>query len=220
MSAVIPTIPVLFEDDDFLAVEKPADLLTTPGRGPDKQDCLITRILLSYPNARIVHRLDMATSGIVILALNHKAQAAMGKLFEHRQIKKEYIAIVDGQLSEKEGDIELPLICDWPNRPKQKVCFENGKAAYTRFTLLNYDASLDCSSVKLEPHTGRSHQLRVHMLEIGHPILGDYFYGSDRTRAKSDRLLLHAHQLSFAHPFTHTPINIVSTVPFKESLLS
>ena len=220
-SRLITTIPILFEDDDLLAAEKPADLLTTPGRGPDKQDCLIARILQSYPNARVIHRLDMATSGIVMLALNHKAQVAMGKLFERRQIKKDYIAIVDGQLSEQEGDIVLPLICDWPNRPKQKVCFDSGRAAHTQFTSLDYNAALDCSRVRLQPHTGRSHQLRVHMLAIGHPILGDYFYGSDKTRAKSKRLLLHAHRLDFVHPFTHARVNIISTVPFySDSALS
>ncbi len=207
-------IPILYQDDHLLVVDKPHDLLTTPGRGPDKQDCLISRILVDYPNARIIHRLDMATSGIVILALNYAAQVAMGKLFEQRLVEKVYIAVVQGQLAEPEGEVNLPLICDWVNRPRQKVCFETGKAAYTRYTCLQYDRANHCTRVKLEPKTGRSHQLRVHMMAQGSPILGDYFYASEEAMKKSDRLLLHAHQISFINPLTQQPLLIESTVPF------
>ena len=207
-------IPILFEDTHFLIVDKPSGLLTTPGRGPDKQDCLITRIQIDYPHARIVHRLDMATSGIIILALSHKAQAAMGKLFEQRCVEKEYLAIVDGKLDQANGEIDLPLICDWDNRPRQKVCFENGKPAQTLFTLLEYDEQHDCSRVQLQPLTGRSHQLRVHMLALGHAIVGDYFYAAESVLAKSKRLLLHAQRISFIHPMTKQPLDIYSPVPF------
>lgn len=147
-------IPILFEDEHLLIVDKPSDLLTTPGRGPDKQDCLITRIKEQYPNARIIHRLDMATSGIVILALSHEAQAAMGKLFEGRLIKKVYIAVVDGAVSPEQGEIQLPLVCDWENRPRQKVCSDTGKHAITKFSRLSYDAGNQTSRVRLEPLTG------------------------------------------------------------------
>ncbi len=207
-------IPVLYQDDALLVVDKPHDMLTTPGRGPDKQDCLINRLLPQYPNARIIHRLDMATSGIVILALSHAAQVAMGHLFEKRLINKTYIAVVDGQLNQLSGEIDKPLICDWENRPIQKVCFESGKAALTYYKSQEYDAVNNWTRVKLQPKTGRSHQLRVHMLSLGHPIVGDFFYAPKPILDKSPRLLLHANQLGFEHPISRQLIDIRSKVPF------
>ena len=205
---------VLYQDQHLLVVDKPSGLLTTPGRGPDKQDCLIARVLLDFPNARVVHRLDMATSGIVIFALSHRAQVAMGRLFEQRLVEKVYIAMVAGQLLPASGEVTLPLICDWENRPRQKVCVEAGKPAQTRFLRLAYDAAGARSRVQLRPLTGRSHQLRVHMMSLGHPILGDYFYAPAAILQQSERLLLHAHQIHFTHPTTGERVTIVSPVPF------
>ena len=207
-------IPILYQDDSLLVVDKPHDMLTTPGRGPDKQDCLINRLLPQFPNARIIHRLDMATSGIVILALSHAAQVAMGHLFEKRLINKTYTAIVDGKLKQLSGEINHPLIGDWERRPIQKVCFNSGKTALTYYSSIEYDAVNDWTRVSLAPKTGRSHQLRVHMLALGHPIIGDFFYAPKLILAKSARLLLHANQLGFEHPFLDKTIDVRSKVPF------
>jgi tRNA pseudouridine32 synthase/23S rRNA pseudouridine746 synthase len=206
-------INILYQDDDLLIVDKPENLLTVPGRGEDKQDCLINRLLPEWPSARIVHRLDMATSGIVVIALHHQAQAAMSELFAQRKVSKVYIAIVHGKV-DTQGEIDLPLLCDWENRPKQMVSMEHGKSAQTRFHLLQYDSNNDTSRIELHPITGRSHQLRVHMLAINHPILGDYFYAPIAIKNKSHRLLLHAHQLEFLHPITENPMHITSVLPF------
>ena len=208
------TIPLLYQDDDILIVDKPAELLTVPGRGPDKQDCLINRIKATEPNARIVHRLDMSTSGIVIIAKHAKAQTEMGKLFEQRNIKKQYIAVVSGKVKEKEGLIDLPLICDWPNRPKQKVDHERGKVAQTQYRRIHYAEKNNTTRVILSPITGRSHQLRVHMLALGHPILGDNLYAPEQVRTQSSRLLLHANGIEFIQPLTQTPIKLSALEPF------
>jgi tRNA pseudouridine32 synthase / 23S rRNA pseudouridine746 synthase len=222
----VQNISVLYEDSHLLIVDKPAGLLTVPGRGPDKQDCLINRIVghatikkhaeklhKYWETARIIHRLDMGTSGILILALTHSTQAAMGKLFAERQINKSYIAVVEGK-TEVASTIELPLICDWDNRPKQKVDHEHGKYAKTDLTLINYCEKNHTSRVALTPLTGRSHQLRVHMLAIGHPILGDFFYAPESVKNKSARLLLHSHTIAFTHPITQEKIHIQSPAPF------
>ena len=208
------SIPILYQDDDILIVDKPAELLTVPGRGADKQDCLIHRIKESEPNARIVHRLDMSTSGIVIIAKHYDAQVAMSRLFETRKIQKNYIAVVAGKFKEETGRVDLPLICDWPNRPKQKVDHEQGKAAQTDFATLAYDATQASTRVKLTPITGRSHQLRVHMLALGHPILGDNLYAPEPIRRQSSRLLLHANRIVFEQPITKKPIEVDCTAPF------
>lgn len=205
-----PALPIelAYHDDYFLIANKPPGLLTVPGRGPDKQDCLINRLLPEYPNSRIVHRLDMATSGLVIIAQSLPALQALGRLFETRQIAKEYIAVVDGLLEEDQGEINLPLICDWPNRPKQMVCHETGKSAQTRFEVIQRNEEAMQSWVTLRPVTGRSHQLRVHMQALGHPIVGDEFYAPEGVRAASPRLLLHATRLKFQHPFEDREIDI------------
>lgn len=208
------TIPILYQDDDVLIVDKPAELLTVPGRGADKQDCLINRIKVNEPNARIVHRLDMSTSGIVIIAKHYEAQVAMGRLFEQRNIQKKYTAIVAGKLKETQGRVDLPLICDWPNRPKQKVDHSEGKASQTDFEVIEYDDANNHSRITLKPITGRSHQLRVHMLAIGHPIVGDNLYAPETIRAQSPRLLLHASEIEFIHPLTQAVIKVLSASAF------
>lgn len=206
-------LPV-WADEHVIVVNKPANLLTTPGRGPDKQDCLYHRLLPQYPNARVVHRLDMATSGLVMFALSHSAQVALGRLFELRQITKTYEALVSGRLAKREGEVDAPLICDWPKRPLQKVCTETGKPAQTRYTRLDYDGLKDVSRVALQPLTGRSHQLRVHMLSLGHPIVGDVFYHPDYQGLEHARLHLHARELSFTHPITEKTVFVSAATPF------
>lgn len=205
-----PTSPIqlAYQDEYFLIANKPPGLLTVPGRGPDKQDCLINRLLPEHPNSRIVHRLDMATSGLVIIAQSLPALQALGRLFETRQIAKEYTAVVDGLLEEDQGEINLPLICDWPNRPKQMVCHETGKSAQTHFEVIERNEEIMQSRVTLRPVTGRSHQLRVHMQALGHPIVGDEFYAPEEVRAASPRLLLHATRLKFQHPFEDREMDI------------
>ncbi len=211
---VIEDIPILYQDNDLLIVNKPSNLLSVPGRGEDKQDCLINRVIKVFPNARTVHRLDMATSGLVIVALSHTAQAAMGKLFEQRLIEKHYIAVVTGQIPHDSGRIDLPLICDWERRPIQKVDHEHGKPAQTDYTVINREPESNITRVKLTPLTGRSHQLRVHMLALGHPILGDYFYATETVFKQSTRLLLHASALHFEHPITGDSVVISSNPDF------
>jgi tRNA pseudouridine32 synthase/23S rRNA pseudouridine746 synthase len=190
---------LIYADDDILVVNKAPDLLSVPGRGPDKQDCLIHRVQAVYPDALAVHRLDMATSGLLLMARGAAMHRQLSMLFQERQIAKRYIAVVAGQLAAETGEINLPLICDWPNRPRQMVSFEIGKPSLTRYRLLGFDVSSNSSRVELEPITGRSHQLRVHMAALGHPILGDDLYGSETS---APRLLLHATKLSFPMPGT------------------
>ncbi|WP_347331307.1 RluA family pseudouridine synthase [Marinimicrobium locisalis] len=203
---------VVYEDSDLLVVEKPAGLLTVPGRGPDKQDCLINRILPAYPNARIVHRLDQPTSGLVIIPLGYEPQKHLARQFEQRQVHKRYIAVVSGLPDPAAGHVDLPLICDWPNRPRQKVDYTEGKPALTRFRVLSHDDGN--ARMALEPVTGRSHQLRVHMMALGHPILGDTLYGTIESKRASKRLLLHATSIVFTHPRTGSQVHCDSTPTF------
>lgn len=213
--AAIPQgLTVVYEDAHLLALDKPAGLLSVPGRGEDKQDCLARRVQAAYPGARIVHRLDMATSGLILMARSELMQSQLGKLFEQRQIEKTYIALVAGRLDKAAGEIDLPLITDWPNRPRQMVDHTNGKPALTRFRRLNYDAALDVSRVELKPQTGRSHQLRVHMQALGHPILGDPLYAPLPVQEKSPRLALHAETLAFLHPATQAALTLHRPAPF------
>ncbi|WP_121632666.1 RluA family pseudouridine synthase [Tropicibacter alexandrii] len=190
-------IPILHEDSDLLIVHKPAGLLSVPGKGEDLQDCLLTRLTVPFPTVRLVHRLDRDTSGVMVFALTEHAQRHLGQQFEARKTKKTYIARVAGRLEPKSGEIDLPLIVDWPNRPRQKVCHETGKPSLTGYKVLK---SSDAESrVRLFPHTGRSHQLRVHMLALGHPILGDPLYAAD-TAGNYPRMMLHAEELRVNHP--------------------
>jgi len=217
MSAYLPPadtgLEPLFVDDTLLVVDKPAGLLSVPGRGEDKADCLARRIQARFADALIVHRLDMSTSGLLLLARGEEMHRQLSRLFRERQVDKRYIAVVDGRLEAGEGEVALPLICDWPNRPRQKVDFEIGKRSLTRFRRLAFDAAGNVSRVELEPVTGRSHQLRVHMAELGHPILGDDLYGG-AAEGKADRLLLHAMDLSFVHPLSGEALSFHCPPPF------
>lgn len=192
-------LSIVYEDDDLIIIDKPAGLLSVMGRLPEHQDSAYLRVLDLHPQAKVTHRLDMATSGILMFAKHRQAEVAISKMFQARSVEKEYIALVQGQIL-AQGEVKVPLITDWENRPKQIVHFELGKAAQTLFHLLDYDASLDRSRVKLTPITGRSHQLRVHMQYIGHPIVGDRFYHPQPLQGGLGRMALHAHYMSFQHP--------------------
>lgn len=196
-----PWVDIVFEDDHILAVNKPSGLLSVPGRAPEHHDSMWSRLHETYPEIQVVHRLDMCTSGLMLLAKSKHAESALKKQFQFRLTHKVYYARVWGQLEQDEGVIELPLICDWPNRPKQKVCFEDGKPSKTLFQVAKREEKT--TIVRLLPITGRSHQLRVHMQAFGHPIVGDEFYSEGEAFQFSDRLELHAAELSFYHPRSH-----------------
>lgn len=202
---------VLYQDDALLVVEKPSGLLAVPGRGADKQDSLLTRLQAAFPDALVVHRLDMATSGLMLFARGPKMQRLLSIQFQQRQVGKRYLALVAGRVQPESGSIDLPLICDWPRRPRQIIDHDRGKPALTRYRFLDYDPERDCSRVELEPVTGRSHQLRVHLAALGHPILGDTLYGAAK---RATRLLLHATHLVFVHPGTGQHIEFDSPPPF------
>lgn len=210
-------LTVLYADDAMLVLDKPAGLLSVPGRGEEKQDCLSTRAQGLHPDALIVHRLDMATSGVMVLARGAAAQRSLNHAFASRTVTKRYVAIVDGHLAaptEMWGVIDLPIIVDWPNRPRRVIDHQMGKPSMTRWCVLSHDAALNTTRVELEPVTGRSHQLRVHLLALGHAIVGDALYGNPRVQAKADRLLLHARSLELNHPVTDEPMRFVSAEPF------
>ncbi|EOI6869497.1 bifunctional tRNA pseudouridine(32) synthase/23S rRNA pseudouridine(746) synthase RluA [Yersinia enterocolitica] len=190
---------VLYQDQHIMVVNKASGLLSVPGRAPENKDSVMTRIQADFPTAESVHRLDMATSGVIVVALTKAAERELKRQFREREPKKSYIARVWGHLAQDEGLIDLPLICDWPNRPKQKVCYETGKPSQTLYQVLSRDTD-GSTRVKLSPITGRSHQLRVHMLAIGHPILGDGFYAHPEAKAMASRLQLHAQELCITHP--------------------
>jgi tRNA pseudouridine32 synthase/23S rRNA pseudouridine746 synthase len=193
---------VLYADNSLLLVNKPSGLLSVPGRHPLNRDCLISRLQGQWPTALIVHRLDMDTSGIMVIALNKEVQANLSRQFQLRQVDKQYEAVVFGLVATDSGSVDAPLITDWPQRPLQKICYEQGKPALTRYRVLQRDHQDKISKLLLEPQTGRSHQLRVHLRELGHPILGDSFYGCPTSKAMAPRLMLHAMRLAFTHPAT------------------
>ncbi len=204
---------ILYQDEDFIVLNKPANLLSVPGRGPDKQDCLSARVQADFPSALIVHRLDYDTSGIILMALNKPAQSNISRLFQEREIDKMYTAIVYGHPKDDSGSIDLPMRCDYERRPLQIIDHEQGKQALTHWKVLQrYDNNT--SRIELKPHTGRSHQLRLHMYSLGYPILGDNLYGTTETHAMSGRLLLHATQLSFKHPNSGQFIDIINSAAF------
>lgn len=203
-------IAVHYVDAHLLVAEKPAGLLSVPGRLPENQDCVIARLQQVYPDALTVHRLDQVTSGLMLYARGKPMQAALSGLFERRQVDKRYEALLEGMLAEDAGEVALPLICDWPNRPRQIVDFALGKPALTRWRVLERDAVAGRTRVALEPVTGRSHQLRVHMASLGHPIVGDVFYGA----APAERVALHACELAFVHPESGQPMRLLSPAPF------
>ncbi|WP_370206734.1 RluA family pseudouridine synthase [Pararhodobacter marinus] len=202
---------ILHLDDDLLVVEKPSGLLTVPGRGEDKADCLIARLRVQHPQVLLVHRLDLDTSGVIVFALTPQAQAHLGKQFEERRTQKRYIALIAGHPMEKKGRVDLPLCVDWPNRPRQQVDPVEGRPAQTDWRVLKTEGQN--SRVALKPITGRSHQLRVHMLAMGHPILGDPLYAEGAAR-DYPRLMLHAEELRLRQPMTGDALTFRSPVPF------
>ncbi len=191
-------IKVIHEDQQYLIISKPPGLLSVPGKMQDMQDCLESRIQTTHPTARIIHRLDLATSGIMVMALTPKAHRHIGLQFERRHVQKSYTTMVWGNIQGETGHINLPLICDWPNRPLQKVDFDTGKPAQTDWQTTKRETLI--THLNLYPKTGRSHQLRVHLKAIGHPILGDPLYAHKDAYLAASRLMLHAHTLSFYHP--------------------
>ncbi len=203
---------ILHADSDVLVVNKPAGLLSVPGKHPDNKDSLISRLQADFPEARIVHRLDMATSGLMIIALNPDSHRALSRQFEHRKVEKAYVARVFGRVDARRGAIELPLACDWPNRPRQHINFDYGKPAQTWYECL--DRSAKETTLLLKPVTGRSHQLRVHCASIGHPILGCEFYAHPAAKAAAERLLLHASELIFSHPVSAETMSFSCAAPF------
>jgi len=235
---------ILHQDGDVLVLSKPAGLLSVPGKAPEHADCLETRAKEQFPGSLLVHRLDMDTSGIFVMAMNKAAQANLGKQFERRKVQKTYIARVWGVPEEREGCVDLPLRCNWENRPLQMVCHEHGRLSQTDWRIIEHSASpllraqrsnpecpgmdgrvgsddpsrndeiFKISRVELKPLTGRSHQLRVHMAALGHPILGDRFYAHERALNAADRLQLHAESITLHHPKDGTLTTFTDTCPF------
>ncbi|CNC42940.1 ribosomal large subunit pseudouridine synthase A [Yersinia frederiksenii] len=208
-----PWLHILYQDEHIMVVNKPSGLLSVPGRAPENKDSVMTRVQADFPHAESVHRLDMATSGVIVVALTKAAERELKRQFREREPKKSYVARVWGHLTQDEVLIDLPLICDWPNRPKQKVCYETGKSSQTEYLVLSRDTD-GSTRVKLSPITGRSHQLRVHMLAIGHPILGDRFYAHPEAKAMASRLQLHAQELCITHPEFGTAMHFKCDAPF------
>lgn len=202
---------ILHEDAHIVVVDKPAGLLSVPGRGPELADCLITRLQVALPDALLVHRLDRDTSGIMIFALTPHAQRDLSMQFEQRRTKKTYVARVAGEVADPSGEIDLPLIVDWPNRPRQMVCHDTGKPALTRWTRTKVGDGE--SRLRLEPKSGRSHQLRVHCLSMGHPILGDPIYAPE-TFDQYPRMMLHSEELRVNHPESGVGMKFRSKAPF------
>ncbi|WP_127562558.1 RluA family pseudouridine synthase [Nioella ostreopsis] len=204
-------LDILHQDHEILLVNKPSGLLSVPGKGDQLSDCLIARVKEAFPEALLVHRLDMDTSGVMVFGLTPHAQRHLGLQFEKRQTKKTYVARVWGEMAEKTGEVDLPLIVDWPNRPLQMVDQENGKPAQTEWRVMRTGNGE--TRVRLYPRTGRSHQLRVHMLALGHPILGDPFYAKGPAR-DFPRLMLHAESLRLRHPDGGKGMNFSVKAPF------
>ena len=201
-------------DAACLVVVKPAGLLSVAGRGEHLQDCVAARVQAQFEDALVVHRLDMATSGLMLFARGVDAQRTLNRAFAQREVHKRYVAIVHGRVDPAEGEIDLPLLADWPNRPLQKVDAAHGKPSLTRYRVLAHDAAANTTRVGLEPITGRAHQLRLHLLAIGHPILGDALYAPAAVQALASRLLLHAQSLTFAHPATGEALRLECDAPF------
>ncbi|MEO6408161.1 MAG: RluA family pseudouridine synthase [Burkholderiaceae bacterium] len=201
-------------DASLLVIDKPSGLLAVPGRGAALADCVAARARALYPDALVVHRLDMATSGLMLLARGAAVQRALSIQFAQRTVGKTYIALVAGRPAQDEGEIDLPLVADWPERPKQMVDAVHGKPSLTRYRVLDHDPARNVARLELTPVSGRSHQLRVHLLAIGHPILGDALYSPTDVQALAPRLQLHAARLRFAHPVTGAALVFESEVPF------
>ncbi|MFA5824449.1 MAG: RluA family pseudouridine synthase [Gallionellaceae bacterium] len=210
LAAYIPPcgdLALIYTDESLLVVNKPAGLLAVPGRGADKQDCLSARLQQKFPDAMVVHRLDMATSGLMVFARGVDIQRRLSQMFREREVEKRYVAVVSGKIESGTGEVDLPIAADWLKRPLRKIDREAGKPSLTRYVLLAHDAISDSSRLELEPVSGRTHQLRLHMAAIGHPILGDALYGN---AYNAPRLMLHASSLYFPHPGNGVPLNFVS----------
>jgi tRNA pseudouridine32 synthase / 23S rRNA pseudouridine746 synthase len=195
-------VEILRRDADFIIVNKPPRLLTVPGRHPQNNDSVIVRMQKMYPVAAIVHRLDFDTSGILVIPLHKGSLSHISKQFQARTVHKTYTAVVNGLVKDDQGVIDLPIAADMENRPKYKICAVTGKNSVTEFTVLTRNETANTTRILLHPITGRSHQLRLHLQALGHPILGCEFYGDDVTKHKAPRLLLHATELEFKHPKT------------------
>ena len=207
----------------MLVLNKPAGLLSVPGRGEDKQDCLSARVQQHCPDALVVHRLDMATSGLMLMARGLAVQRALGKSFESREVHKRYAAVVDGRMDDADvfsknpegwALIDLPIAADWPRRPLRIIDKAQGQPSQTRWRAMTFDAATNSTRVELDPITGRSHQLRVHLQALGHPILGDALYATQAVQNKAPRLLLHACALRLTHPASGAPLQFESAAPF------
>lgn len=208
-------LEVLHVEPAFVVLAKPPGLLSEPGRGPDKRDSLLVRAQAVYPDARIVHRLDMMTSGVIVLAREALAHASLSEAFREREVDKRYEALVHGRPAADEGEIDLPLVVDWPNRPRQVVCHDTGKPSLTHYRVagqVRVDGVGTLTRIALTPVTGRTHQLRVHLASLGCPIAGDPFYGI--AGDPSPRMMLHACRFALPHPLTGEPLVFVSAVPF------
>ena len=208
-----PWLDLVYRDDYIAVVNKPSGLLSVPGNQPQYYDSAMSRVKEKYGFCEPAHRLDMATSGILLFALSKAADRELKRQFREREPKKYYQALVWGHLEQDHGVVELPLICDWENRPRQKICFERGKRAVTFYDVLQRYPN-NTTRVKLTPITGRSHQLRLHMLALGHPILGDKFYAHPQAKALSPRLCLHAESLQIQHPITGETMEFTALVGF------
>lgn len=206
-------LEIIYHDKFLLAVSKPSGLLSVPGRGEDKADSLSARVQKVYPDALVSHRLDRDTSGLLIFPRGADMHRQISMMFEKREMNKSYVAVVIGKLAQEQGEVDMPLMVDWPNRPRHIIDRDNGKPAKTRYRVISFDLTSNTSRVALEPITGRTHQLRVHMQYLGHPIVGDTLYGGN-ANGKVSRLLLHAHTLDFIHPVSGQPINLISPLPF------
>lgn len=207
-------IAIVFADEYIVVVDKPYGLLSVPGRDPANRDCVPARLESEFGELRIVHRLDLDTSGLMILARDAATHRHLNRQFEQREVEKYYEALVWGLPLEDEGSIDLPICVDWPNRPKKIVDYENGKSAQTFYRVMERDAKKNIARVELKPITGRSHQLRVHLAEIGHPILGCPFYAHEDARNAYSRLTLHARALAITHPITGKKMRFDAAVPF------
>jgi tRNA pseudouridine32 synthase/23S rRNA pseudouridine746 synthase len=209
---------LIYEDSALLVFNKPSGLLSVPGKGLEKADCLRTRVQQVYPEALTVHRLDMSTSGILLMARSAALHRTLSIAFQDREVKKRYVAVVDCHMQENSSQewqlIDKPIATDWINRPLMKIDPIEGKPSQTHYKIVSYDAATDTTRLELAPITGRTHQLRVHLQSLGHPILGDHLYASPEVMAKSARLMLHASQLTLTHPVTNQPLELRCEVPF------
>ncbi len=205
----IGDIEYVYSDEQIIIVDKPANMLSVPGRTPDKQDCLIHRVQKRFPEARIVHRLDFSTSGLMVIAQNRESHRRLGRQFENRDTEKTYVARVYGQPDQTSGVLDLPLRCDWERRPLQIIDHQLGKKALTHWRIV--ERLENSCFVELSPTTGRTHQLRVHMQAMGHPILGDELYAHEAAYLMADRLYLHANELAINHPVENNRMTFFST---------